>query len=430
MAHLPGRIKPDISMYPVLRDQGKYYKWDDNFVRLTQAFGFGKALDDTYNPDEFTQPKEHAALAQAMAFLYAVLEIKVKTDEGRAIIHAHAENMDVRGIFRDLRRHAQNSMHATFLEGKLLSKISNATIVGWSGTYLSFINKYVDTVLEYNDHASEPLLTAQVKSMLEKAVASVPGLNQVKVDGEYHAVLNNRPSLDYSQYLIMLKNKAQVLDEERSGRRTTRGINLHEFDSSDTSICDEIMEYAVNLAGRPGNISAKMNKETWSSLSPEGQKTWDQLSDKDKARILTYARNRGSPSKAPSEQRSVNFTDLSPDPDTVDTTPDPEPSIDEGQPDASHDVDSSSEEIAINQAISQARRDAHPGDPRKMLSSPNPTPTGTRTANIAMRYVEPEESPLSGGMSSDPSDDEDESPLLMFGSEMWASTESDGDSDF
>ena len=250
--------------------------------------------------------------------------------------------------------------------------------------------------------------------------------------------------MDYGRYLLMLKQKAQVLDEERSGRRSTRGANLHEIDSNDTSLYEEIMEYAVNLAGRPGNISAKMNKETWSSLSPEGQKTWDQLSDKDKTRILNYARNRGVPSKAPPDRRSVNLTDLSSGNDQSEpTSHDSSIDNDADPPDSSDtSIDASeSEAIAINQVISQARRDAHPGDPRKMLSSTTPTPT--RSANVAMRYSEPffvdllsDESPLSGGMShtpldSDPSDDEDESPLLTFGSETWAlAGNEDGDSDF
>ena len=39
---------------------------------------------------------------------------------------------------------------------------------------------------------------------------------------------------------------------------------------------------------------ASMNKETWGSLSPEGQATWDALGDGDKKKILQYAHKRAA----------------------------------------------------------------------------------------------------------------------------------------
>jgi hypothetical protein len=58
-----------------------------------------------------------------------------------------------------------------------------------------------------------------------------------------------------------------------------------------------ILEYAINKVKRRywdlGQLAAQMNCETWKSLSPGAQTTWDTVTQEDKAMILDYAAKRG-----------------------------------------------------------------------------------------------------------------------------------------
>jgi hypothetical protein len=111
---------------------------------------------------------------------------------------------------------------------------------------------------------------------------------------------------------------------------------------------EEINEFLVNVMRRrvPG---ASMNKETWESLSAEGKATWDKLDEADKRKVLQYALGR-----AKKESIEANVTETT----EVDTAGD----------DADDSVEAGTfTEAEINQAITQARKDAHPGDTRRML---------------------------------------------------------------
>jgi hypothetical protein len=102
-----------------------------------------------------------------------------------------------------------------------------------------------------------------------------------------------------------------------------------------------------------------MNKETWTSLSEEAKKTWDELNKEDKIKILSYAQKREEKRKAKTHQieevreTKVNFHGKV----TEDTEEEEEQSEETNPP------------IEINNALIDARNDAHIGDPRKVLGS-------------------------------------------------------------
>ena len=101
-----------------------------------------------------------------------------------------------------------------------------------------------------------------------------------------------------------------------------------------------------------------MNKETWQGISEEGKVVWDKLGSGDKQKILQYAMKRAS-AKDPVSVNQTMLHDLdnafdamgnevestSPEPESVETL--------EGE---------------INQAVSKARSEAHPGDVRRVMA--------------------------------------------------------------
>ncbi len=113
---------------------------------------------------------------------------------------------------------------------------------------------------------------------------------------------------------------------------------------------------------------SRMDKATWSSLSPTAQATWDSLSDEDKVKILSYSEKRkakesGVPKKNPSK-RSVHFQ--------------------EGEMVANDGTDSGEEETAelevhdtalqsAEAQLNETKSKVHPADSRRMLGRQTPS---------------------------------------------------------
>jgi hypothetical protein len=102
------------------------------------------------------------------------------------------------------------------------------------------------------------------------------------------------PGFSYDKYLIAVKLAATNIDEHRL-TKSTRDINMLMHDPPNDEAA--ILEYAINKVKRryrdSGQLAAQMNRETWKSLSPGAQTTWDTLTQEDKAKILDYATKRG-----------------------------------------------------------------------------------------------------------------------------------------
>ena len=178
----------------------------------------------------------------------------------------------------------------------------------------------------------------------------------------------------YDQYVIALKSAAALADEGRS-IKASRGVNIVEinkayFDTEDDTSpmtaevnhtelnqdhdtdpvsTDEeddssaLMAYKSNIKRQPGST---MNKETWNSLSSDTQTKWDSIQGGDKTKILRYSAQRAD-NRAKTQ---ANVTDIS--------DPSEESKDDEGVI-----------EVNSGSVVSKAKDDAHPGDPRKVMST-------------------------------------------------------------
>jgi hypothetical protein len=156
---------------------------------------------------------------------------------------------------------------------------------------------------------------------------------------------------------MIVKGVAATYDEATAGRRGA-SINMMQFDGGDedetqgSDLMEEIQEYAANVIRRRMG-GAAMNKETWESISPEGQKTWDLMSDKDKQRILRYAMKRAEKAEKADKELSANNVDIEQSDEEVEEV--------QGE-------ETDGEELDVNNANSDAKKKAHPGDPRRMMS--------------------------------------------------------------
>jgi flagellar hook assembly protein FlgD len=95
-----------------------------------------------------------------------------------------------------------------------------------------------------------------------------------------------------------------------------------------------------------------MSKTTWDALSAEGKKTWDLMSDTDKKNILQHAMKR-----VENEQVTANNVEIAPDEEDESGTAEEEGSLE------------TANELEINNATTDAKKQAHPGDLRRMMSN-------------------------------------------------------------
>jgi hypothetical protein len=218
-------------------------------------------------------------------------------------------------------------------------------------TAMEFITRFETMVEEYNEqqeHLGTQLTDKFKKTLLTSSVSNVTILRSIS-DREQESLVRGGRAFDYCEYATVLKAQAVLFDEQFAGRRS---INMSEFDGppdeyQDQGIVDEINEFCVNVMRRrvPG---ASMNKDTWESLSGEGKATWDNLDESDKRKILQYAAKRAEKGTI-----DANVTDIDTEHDDGEGETVPTGSFTEAE---------------INSAISQARKNAHAGDARRIMS--------------------------------------------------------------
>jgi hypothetical protein len=185
-------------------------------------------------------------------------------------------------------------------------------------------------------------------------------------DRETDRLVMGGPGFSYEEYLTAVKSSATRIDATRSTK--SRDINMVTFDDDDDE--RELvsrMEYAINEVKRryrePGQLAAQMNSDTWKSLKPETQKTWDTLAQEEKAKILDYATKRGERRQEKLAQDSSKSVRINTHEIVTDSGEPTETSPDT----ATEDDDKPS--INVNNVLTKARRGAHPGDPRRVLGS-------------------------------------------------------------
>jgi hypothetical protein len=79
-------IKRDFASFPTLKDDNQNDQWHCTFSKLAWAQDLSDVLDENYSP---VTTADKDLFAEKQKFLYAVLEAKVETAKGKAIIHRH-----------------------------------------------------------------------------------------------------------------------------------------------------------------------------------------------------------------------------------------------------------------------------------------------------------------------------------------------------
>ena len=107
-------------------------------------------LNKDYAP---TGADDIALFAEKQKFLYAVLESKVLTDRGKAIVREHEHDFDAQKVYQKLKSYHLSSTKAKMESSVILSYITSAKLGDgtWNGSTESFIINWQNQVRIIHD---------------------------------------------------------------------------------------------------------------------------------------------------------------------------------------------------------------------------------------------------------------------------------------
>ena len=307
------QIKRDHSAFPVLKDEKFNDSWHRSFINQARAQDIDELLDHEYKP--MTQ-EQLELFIEKQKYLYAILENKVMTDRGKAIVREHETDFDAQKAYQKLKEHHLRSTKAMIESSTILSYITSVRLGSgeWKGTTEAFIVHWENQVRLYerqvpsSDHFSD----GQKRTMLENAVAPIKELRQVKNNAE---LLKTRTgdTLTFDDYTNLLLSAATSYDVAMSKPQSMRrqvyqhdmcdfGMNnLHDEDEIGNFVPDHdaygidtsMSTIQVNMYNRQAKSTSKsdtprvrMSRDKWFALSEDQRELWDKLDDKSKATIL------------------------------------------------------------------------------------------------------------------------------------------------
>ena len=234
----------------------------------------------------------------------------------------------------------------------------------WQKTTLDFVIAYNQLIETYNVQQARPDMVindAMRRTYMQEALRSEKAFNAVADREQDRMTMGGRP-LTYLEYYTLVKSVASQMDAHKKTRnRTLRDTNVHAIKDEEFDDDEHIDTIEANFTKSGDNVAgSRMKLTTWKSLSDETKAIWDTIDPKEKAKIL--AETRGD---AKTPRRSVKLVDQ-------DRPGDMEANVHEIQ---EEDIVEDEERAVLqaNTVLSEARRDAHPGDPRRMMGSDKPS---------------------------------------------------------
>jgi hypothetical protein len=398
-------IKRDQSLFPTLKDERFNDSWHRSFVNQSRAQGLTDVLSATYMP---TGVEQIELFREQQLYMYAILEAKVLTDAGKAIIRRHKSTSDAQKAYVELTEHHLRSTKAMIDSSMILSYITSVRIGNgeFHGTAENFVLHWQQQVRLYQrqvpttDHFSD----GQLRTMLENAVAPIEELRQVKVHGDLHKTKTGK-ALTYDEYSALLLSAATQYDSQnakpRRGTTKSRTVYNHDIthDDNDVSVeSDEEDSYGIDHPVQSLNVHAhdrkfktkwtqrvSMPRDRWYALSKDAQSIWDKLSDADKAIIL--GKDTGSGDKKLPPTRKINLHETSVydfvcanmhEVDVNDSTTDAKATELDDTADVKDEPHSETLLIHAAKSGNITEKKLHPGDIRRVMSK-----TSTRTVKMA-----------------------------------------------
>jgi len=406
-------VKRDASAFQDLSKDYQYDQWRRSTLATAHAQQVHLVFNDTYIPAPGSEEEEVFRLMND--FVYSVFANTLKTLKGAEIVKSHEADRDAQTVYAKLAKHYTESTAATGRATELFKKITANTIPeSRRDTLQSYIARWSDWVREYNLLTSTTMDSRTMMVHFERYVESVPELDIIKTNIEMFATTHR--VVPTSEQIALYESRATQIDNKASRNFRTRRsqqANMTEMEYDDDDVPDgwgeEFELYEAHYTGSNGTprrrFGPSLNKDAWTSLSPDAKIIWDKL-DRDQKEIILNSRKPNTSSitaaspapqassatrqVVPNQERNVNFTEVSDDPPSTNASTTNE--ADDGTPDVQtlsiNHTESIIDAIKLPKISVNESQVLPPNDIRRVLSQP-PRPSTTLPRSTTLEETKP-----------------------------------------
>jgi hypothetical protein len=213
-------IKKDPSLFPTLKDDKYHDVWHRSFNTQAVAQDVSDLLHETYVP---STADDIALFVEKQKFVYAVLESKVLTDRGKAIICDHEHDFDAQKVYKKLKDYHLKSTKAKIESSVLLSYITSAKLgdCTWNGTTEAFVINWQNQVRLYKKTVPPLIIFPIVRNAL--CSNGIDELRQVKNTVD-HMATTSGTTLTYNEYVTLLLSAASAYDDQFKPKQSFSAI--------------------------------------------------------------------------------------------------------------------------------------------------------------------------------------------------------------
>jgi hypothetical protein len=210
-------IKRDPSQFPILKDDKQWDGWNRSHIAQARAQGVVDVMNSEYKPTT-TEDKE-ALFEVKQTYMFAVFEMTLLTDQGKAYVREYEKKFDAQSIYPRISEYAIKSTKASLETSTILSYITSCKLLGegsaWRGPTSSFVLHWQNQVRLYETQAEseEYFSNGQKRHMLQNAVHPVQELRAVKTQADQHKPQTEK-ELTYDQYVNLLLSAASAYDAQ------------------------------------------------------------------------------------------------------------------------------------------------------------------------------------------------------------------------
>lgn len=419
-------IKRDAGQFRTFADDKQWANWRLHFVATARAQDLQDVLDPSFVPDA-TDPDAVAVFHAKNEFLFSVFVDKLLTDEGKAMVRAHAATFDAQSVYRDLCDHQTHSTQAELTSNITLSWLTSFKLGKdrWQGkTSTSFIAYFVEQMRLYDDYRlsnNGQTLTDDLKrTLLDAAVNSVDELRAVHVT---QSTLCNQMSKTptFKEYLSLLQTAATRYDsnfahgalrsDSTAKRKVYSSLQTHssfDHDHDDGPIFSDededdsqgfeidtplstVMAFAARTRSQtrppstPPDPSTRLPDNVFKQLSMDDRRTWARLGADARRLILGPTGSSPDASSMMTGISSANHRRILYSHQSTTTPEQSNPS--------NHDFsrDPTNETHRLPQLLPDRRPSTQPGDIRRLLSSSSALSSTRSTPHttVAATHVTP-----------------------------------------
>jgi len=382
--------KRNMNAFPELKSEVNWHEFQLKTVAIGRAQGVGKVFDPHYIPRSMIEGDAFQIMCE---FMHAVFINKINTPVGKTIVCRYGDGGNAHACWQELRTYHQTSSRATLSRSDMMRSLTGdrLDLRRYRGSITDWLVDWDYRCTLYNDaqhNDSSRIGTAMKTSLLANAVLTIPDLVSVKTAMDTHFSNFGMTDNDFLQYFTLLLRAAATLDYKRgvesvsttSHHRTIHMLEHAPYDDDDPTTSS--LEYDIHATQR--SPAATLPLPTWKAISPNGRAIWDQLTDADKAAIISAKpRIPGASSQQRPASRHAHLTDISND--IVDITEDSDQPPDDAPPPADNLVINA---LTGNSTTSPDHQHP-PGSINRLLGKPSNSKR--RTANHlqfnALRYT-------------------------------------------